>query len=173
MSVIADETSNCGHSEQLFVVVRFFEEDKNEAVEQFIGLQRLDSVDAQSVFDCLTDTIARVGLKWDSVIAICFDWVASIACCSNGVQAKAKAVSSKISYVNCYGHCLNMVLVNSLGRNNKTIFNFFGCIQMIWSFVDGSPTRHFVLKKIVEVSKLKLKTLNIYQQLDGFAVRKQ
>ena len=63
VSIIADETSDCGHYEQLSIVIRFFDEEKNEAVKQFIGLQRLVSVDAQSIFNCLTNTIAQVGLK--------------------------------------------------------------------------------------------------------------
>lgn len=159
VSIIADETSDCGHYEQLSVVIRFFDEEKNEAVEQFIGLQRLVSVDAQSIFNCLTNTIAQVGLKWDSVISVCFDGAASMAGSLNGVQAKAKEANSKISYVHCYGHCLNLVLVDSLGKDNKTVFNFFGCLQMIYSFVEGSPTRHSILEQIVQASKLKLKTL--------------
>lgn len=79
--------------------------------------------------------------------------------CSNGVQTKAKEVNSKIPYIHCYGHCRNFVIVDSLGRMNKTVFNFFDCIQIIYSFIEGSPTRHSIREQIVEISKLKLKTL--------------
>lgn len=84
VSIIADETSNCGHCAQLSFVVPFLDRKKNE----FIGLQRLHFIDAQSIFNCLKDIIARIVLKWDSIITICFDGAASMAECSNGIYAK-------------------------------------------------------------------------------------
>lgn len=87
VSIIADETSDCSHFEQLSVVIRYFDEDKNEVLEQFIGLRRLVSIDAQSIFNSLTDTIVQIGLKWDSVIGVCFDGAASMTGSLNDVQA--------------------------------------------------------------------------------------
>lgn len=55
MSVIADETSDCGHDEQLSVVVCFFVKDKSWS------LHKLVSTEAQTVFDCLSNTVSRIG----------------------------------------------------------------------------------------------------------------
>jgi len=46
VSIIADETSDCGHHEQMSIVVRFFDTSLNEPVEYFMGLQRLLKVDS-------------------------------------------------------------------------------------------------------------------------------
>jgi len=75
-----------------------------------------------------------------------------------GVQAKCKVENKNILYVHCYAHCLNLALVDSVCekdnrfKNNRCIFNFFGTIQFIYIFIEGSPTRHAVLEKIIAAS---------------------
>lgn len=60
--------------------------------------------------------------------------------------------------MHCYGHCLNLVLVDSLSHKNRVLFDFFGCIQMLFNFIEGSPIRHSTLKNISEKTNNKLKT---------------
>jgi len=50
VSLIADETSDIGHNEQLSIVLHYFDETKNCPVEQFLCLKRMTLVDAQSIF---------------------------------------------------------------------------------------------------------------------------
>lgn len=78
--------------------------------------------------------------------------------CTNGVQAKFKEKNSNTFFVHGYGHCLNLVLVDSVGRNNQT-FDFFGNIQLIYNFIEGSCVRHAALEKIANSVNIKLKTL--------------
>jgi len=159
ISVCADETSDVGHHEQMSVVVRFFDPSKNKPTEIFIGLQRLHAVDASSIFNSLTEKIKEINVDWSSVLAVCFDGAATLSGKNNGVQAKIKIENPQIQYIHCYGHCLNLVLVDSLGHKNRVVFDFFGCVQMIFSFVEGSPIRHSVLEKISQQTNNKLKTL--------------
>lgn len=46
ISIIADETTDVGHNEQLSIVVRYFNFDTNRPVESFIILKRMTSVNA-------------------------------------------------------------------------------------------------------------------------------
>ncbi|KAL4112114.1 hypothetical protein QTP88_015962 [Uroleucon formosanum] len=159
VSIIADETTDCGHYEQLSICVRYFDENENRPQELFIGLKKMSSVNAQSIFDALTDATNQVGIDWQSVIAVCFDGAATMSGHYNGVQAKAKLSNPNILYVHCYGHCLNLILVDSLGKKNYVIFNFFGIIQMLYSFVEGSPIRHAILERVSKEMNIKLKSL--------------
>jgi len=159
VSIIADETTDCGHYEQLSICVRYFDENENRPQELFIGLKKMSSVNAQSIFDALTDATNQVGIDWQSVIAVCFDGAATMSGHYNGVQAKAKLSNPNILYVHCYGHCLNLILVDSLGKKNHVIFNFFGIIQMLYSFVEGSPIRHAILERVSKEMNIKLKSL--------------
>ncbi|KAE9543666.1 hypothetical protein AGLY_002062, partial [Aphis glycines] len=149
VSIIADETSDCSHFEQLPVCV----------LEHFIGVKRLLSVNAQSVYDSLTEAINEIGIDWKNVIAVCFDGAATMAGSCNGVQAKIKENKPSIYYVHCYGHYLNLILVSSLGRKNNVIFDFFGVLQIIYSFIEASPVRHAILERISKEINLKLKSL--------------
>lgn len=53
------------------------------------------------------------------------------------------------------GHCFNLVLVDLLGHKNHVVFYFFGCIQLIFNFIEGSPIRHSTLEKLFELTKKK------------------
>lgn len=59
----------------------------------------------------------------------------------------------------CYGYCLNLILVDSIGKDNKVTINFFGCIQMIYNFIEGSCTRHAIFENVSKSINTKLKTL--------------
>lgn len=63
---------------------------ENHPQEVFIGLKKISSVNAWSIFNALTDVINQVGIDWQSVIAVCFDGAATMSDHYNGVQAKAK-----------------------------------------------------------------------------------
>lgn len=159
VSLIADETSDIGHHEQLSIVIRYFNKHTNCPVEQFICLKRMTAVDAQSIFSSLHDIIQEYGIKWENIVAVCFDGASTMSGCANGVQAKFKQKNVNTFFVHCYGHCLNLVLVDSVGRNNRTTFDFFGNIQLIHNFIESSCIRHAVLEKIANSMNLKLKTL--------------
>ena len=79
--------------------------------------------------------------------------------CYNGVQKKCKEKNENIFYVHCYAHCLNLVLIDSIGHKNRVLFDFFGTVQLIYAFLEGSSTRHAVLEKVAKEVNTKLVTL--------------
>lgn len=132
---------------------------ENRPVEHYICVKRLLSVNVQSGYDSLTEAINEIGIDWKNAIAVCFDGAAMMAGSCHGVQAKVKENKPSIYNVYCYGHCLNLVLVSSLGRKNNVIFDFFGVLQIIYSFVEASPVRHPILERISKEINLKLRSL--------------
>ncbi|KAF0719466.1 zinc finger MYM-type protein 1-like [Aphis craccivora] len=159
MSLIADETSDIGHHEQLSIFLRYFDETKKCPTEQFLCLKLMISVDAQSIFDKMSDVVQEYGIKWENVVSICFDGASTMSGSTGEVQAKFKEKNNRSFFGHCYGHCLNLVLVDSIGRHNIVTFNFFGNIQLVYNIIEGSCTRHAVLEKIVNLTNTKLKTL--------------
>ncbi|KAL4119602.1 hypothetical protein QTP88_012401 [Uroleucon formosanum] len=61
ISIMADETTDVGHFEQLSIVFRYFDEKKNRPVETYITLKQMQSVTAQAIFDCLHDVLILMG----------------------------------------------------------------------------------------------------------------
>lgn len=85
ISIIADETSDVSHHEQLSVVIRYFDKNKKCPVEHFVCMKRVLSINAQSIFDALGDVIKEYDIKWDNFISMCFDGAASMSGCTSGV----------------------------------------------------------------------------------------
>lgn len=116
-------------------------------------------------------------LEWSSVVSVCFDGVATVAGSISGVQAKCKEENSKILYVHCYAHCLNLSLIDSIcdkSRNkntnqNRVLFDFLGTVQFIYSFIEGSPMRHAIFEKIAQENGAHVQTL---KSCSGLAVQK-
>lgn len=99
ISIMADETSDCGYHEQMSVIVRYYDDIINSPVEYFVCMMRLTAVDSQSISDYLSSIVEKqLGLSWLDVVAVCFDEAAIMAGCSNGVQSKCKEINSKIFY---------------------------------------------------------------------------
>jgi len=46
ISILADETSDVGHSEQLSVVIRYFDNEQNRPIEILVALKCMTSVTA-------------------------------------------------------------------------------------------------------------------------------
>lgn len=67
-------------------------------------------------------------------------------------QNLRKKKIKKSLFVHYYGHCLNIILVDSIGKLNKIAFDFFGNIQLIYNFIEGSCTRHAVFKTISNIT---------------------
>lgn len=168
ISIIADETSDVGHHEQLSIVIRYFDVQKNRPIETLVALTQMKTVDAQSIFNAITNVLHQLSKNWTSVISVCFDGASTMSGSIGGVQSKCKIENRNILYVHCYAYCLNLALVDSvcekpnctLGlKNIRCIFNFVGTIQFIYSFIEGSPTRHAILENIIESSGHKFRTL--------------
>jgi len=171
IAVMADETSDIGHHEQLSVVFRYFDIKTNRPIETFITLIRMLSVDAESIFNALNDVITcQFKLDWKNVVAVCFDGAATMAGNINGVQAKCKNKNKNILHVHCYAHCLNLTLMDAVCANakysevNKCVFDFLGTVQFIYSFIEGSPIRHAVFERFAKLEGAKVQTLKSMSQ---------
>lgn len=166
ISILADETSDVGHHEQISIIIRYFDEEKNRPIETLVSLQRLKSTTAQDIFNSLCSVLDLMNKHWEDVLSVCFDGASTMSGHLNGVQSKCKEKNNSIMYVHCYAHCLNLVLVdsiceksNSKGKQNRLIFNFLGTVQFIYNFIENSPMRHATLEKVAKETGDKLHTL--------------
>ncbi|CAM5115057.1 unnamed protein product [Natator depressus] len=70
VSIIANDTTDCRHHEQMSIVVRYFDNEKHSPVEHFVSVQRLLTVNAQSIFDQLNDILGILKTDWSSVMSV-------------------------------------------------------------------------------------------------------
>jgi len=85
--LIADETSDLGHHEQLSIGIRYYDSQKRCPYKS--------QVNAQSIFDVLSDTICEYDIKWENLVSVCFDGASTMSGSTAGVQAKFKEKKSK------------------------------------------------------------------------------
>ncbi|KAF0748674.1 zinc finger MYM-type protein 1-like [Aphis craccivora] len=128
ISIIADETSDLGHHEQLSIVLRYFDDEKKCPVEQFVGMKRIMSTDSQNIFNAISDVINDFGIKWKSVLSMWFDGAATMSGSVNGVQAKFKKENDKAFFLiysfieGCRTrHGILETIANSLNLKLKTL----------------------------------------------------
>lgn len=95
-----------------------------------------------SIFNNLTTKISEINVSWDSVLSVYFN--GAMFRKINEVQMKVKEVNSKIQYVYCFGHCLDFVLVDSLGNYNRVIF--FISLATFKLYVVSLNIGHFVIQ---------------------------
>lgn len=74
-----------------------------------------------------------VGIEWDKVLSVpTYALMACLDCqAMYRVLAKCKEMKPKFVYVHCYKHCLNLVLVDSIVKDNHVTFNIFGTIKLV------------------------------------------
>jgi hypothetical protein len=116
----------------------------------------------QSIFEQLHNVLQSLEVDWSAVISVCFDGAATMSVSIAGVHRKCKGKkNSSIQYVHCYAHCLNLVLVQACTsrKENPILFNFCRVVQSIYTFIEGSCSRHAVLEKVAADVGLALKTL--------------
>lgn len=93
ISIIADETSDVGHHEQLSIVIRYFNSITNRLVETFFSFKRMLSVDANSIFqtitDVLNDEIKFIGIQlFQSVLMMRQQWLVVFLVFKQSVKKK-------------------------------------------------------------------------------------
>lgn len=90
ISVIADETSDVRHHEQISIVFRYIPSGSVLPVERFISLERLKVTDAETIFNSLNNCLQKMGILWENVEAVCFDGASTMSGNFTGVQARCK-----------------------------------------------------------------------------------
>ncbi|KAE9536311.1 hypothetical protein AGLY_007100 [Aphis glycines] len=96
VSIMADETSDCGHHEQIAIVLRFFDDKLNSPVEHLVAIRRLTSVDTQAIFNELKVVLSELKVNWKNVLSVCFDGVAAMSESVSGVQMRCKELNRNI-----------------------------------------------------------------------------
>lgn len=157
IAVMVDETTDCSNHEQIAILIRWADEDLR-VHETLIAVRRAISTKAEDLLDILLDALKSKRLL-DKVIAQCYDGGSNMQGHLNGLQAKlSQACGKNILTVHCYAHCLNLVLVDSM-KNVKEAFSFFGILEALYVFIEGSAQRHGIFEQIAKSMDCKLKKL--------------
>ena len=141
-SVLMDETTDCSHKEQ---VARYLHETKTTCIveERLLGLVSITVTTGAALTELLISYLHNNTLNVNDVVGQGYDGGSNMRGASKGVQARIKKLNKNAIFTYCYAHILNRALVNaSCDTSRSDVRNFFGTVELIYTFIEGSAARH-------------------------------
>lgn len=107
-SIIADEATDISRKEQMSLSIRWTD-NNYDVYEECIGLVQLPDTKACTIFSVINkDILIRCCLPLSQCRGQAFDVAGNMSGIKNGVQALVKQEESRILYVHCLAHNLNL-----------------------------------------------------------------
>lgn len=137
-SVQADEAKDVSKAEQLALVIRFYDEIANCIQECFISFTQMDLLDAASITDIILKSLDKLGLDYkSSLVGLGFDGASVMSGGISGVQKRIRDKAPFAYYIHCYGHRLNLVLIN-VAKYVPQAAEFFSLLEELYIFASNS-----------------------------------
>ena len=146
-SVIADETSDISNMEQVSLYLRYVKD--GEIHESFIGFVEAESTTGLSLFKLIKDILMGHSLNLNDLVGQGYDGASNMSSERVGVAGLMLQEAPRAIYIHCYGHQVNISTQKSM-TSVKAFRNCLGTVQEIYNFIEASPKRHTVFKRIQE-----------------------
>jgi hypothetical protein len=129
-----------------------------------LALVETRDVTEQGLTELLLTTLEKHGLAVECLVGQGYDGGSSMMGACKGVQARMQQLNPAALFTHCFCHSLNRAVINSLcNKNNRYARNFFGTVELLYAFVEGSALRHsyFVERQFkIAGTRLHLKGLS-------------
>ena len=106
-TIMVDETTDVSNREQVVICIRWVSKIF-DVHEDFIGLYKVDQIDAGTLVYVIKDTLLRLNLSLTRIRGQCYDGAASMAGIRSGVAKQLLDEEPRALYTHCYGHALNL-----------------------------------------------------------------
>ena len=137
-SIQADEAKDVSKTEQLAIIVRFFDEITQCIQECFISFHQMMLLDAAYITDIILKTLEKLGLDYkSSLVGLGFDGASVLSGAVSGVQKRIREKAPFAYYVHCHGHRLNLVLI-SMAKYIPQASEFFILLEALYVFASNS-----------------------------------
>lgn len=118
--------------------------------ERFLTYVEATSLDADSLSTYILDTLKQHGLDSKCIVSQGYDGASVMSGQCRGVQQRIKESAPQATYVHCYAHCLNLVLVDST-RNVSDASEFFTLMETLYVFMSTSRVHPIYLQQQSEL----------------------
>ncbi|KAE9543274.1 hypothetical protein AGLY_003185 [Aphis glycines] len=112
-SILADETTDTSHVEQLSINIRYVESDSKTIREDFVKFLKVIDLSGEALGKTITELIKQIGLSLMNLRGQGYDGAANMSGKFKGTQAYILKQQLLTTYVHWYSHCLNLVLVKA------------------------------------------------------------
>lgn len=143
-ALIIDSSKDIIKRDHLSIVIRYVL--NGSIFERLIGAIRTTSFDAESTKNYVVEYLKNWNFDIKSIVAQTYDGASVMKGEHGGLQAKIKEITT---YVHCWAHQLNLVLVDIVADIPK-VDEFFSKLQSLYVYFTKSIVRH---EKFLSVQK--------------------
>ena len=147
-SVLADEAADIFNKEQLSLVLRFVDSSQ-QIREEFVGFYHCeDGTSGVALKEMILKAVADLGLSMANCRGQSYDGAGNMAGKYNGVSSLIQGQFSKVLYVHCMNHRLNLCVADTC--SDYLVKDMMSIVRSLSSFFSGSPKRQQHLKEKVK-----------------------
>ena len=149
-TILADEVADVSNTEQLSLVLRFVD-GMGRIKEMFTGFIRCKEVTGAALATSILSTIESYGLNPQLIRGQGYDGAGNMASHIRGTASRIKAQVPLATYVHCFSHKLNLVIVGAC--QVQSIRNAMGIISKVAFFFENSPKRQETLESKIKATE--------------------
>lgn len=140
-SLSLDTTFDVSRKEQLSLVIRYINKSNGVVGERLIAVRETLMTTGQHLFTILNDICKDMCLDWKTyLIGQSYDGAASMRGAYNGLQAIVKEHNSSATYVWCWAHKFNLVIVDAVSSCSQAR-DLFGTLETLYDYIGSSKKR--------------------------------
>ena len=113
LSIMANETTDKTNREQVVICLRLVD-DNLLPHEDFIGMHKVDNIDATTIRTVIHHVLTRMSLSMQKCRGQCYDGCSTMGGSKGGVAAMIKKIEPRAPYTHCYGHALNLACADTI-----------------------------------------------------------
>ncbi|XP_066374592.1 uncharacterized protein [Miscanthus floridulus] len=143
-AILADESSDISHKEQLALCLRFVDK-LGRPCEHFIGVVHVDDTTSLSLKEAIKGLLDSNGLSMTRIRGQGYDGASNMKCDIKGLKTLIMKESPSAYYIHCFAHQLQLVLV-AVAKGNTDCKTFFDQVSILLNIVGVSCKRHGMLR---------------------------
>ncbi len=148
LTIMADETTDASNSEQVTIVIHWVTEDF-QVHEEFIGLYKVPSIDAQTLTTTIKDALMRLNLSLAKIRGQCYDGASAMSGSKSGVAKRIQDLEPRAIYTHCYGHSLNLAASDTI-KLSELMRDALDTTHEITRLIKYSPRRDGIFQELKE-----------------------
>jgi len=143
-AILADESSDISHKEQLALCLRFVDK-LGRPCEHFIGVVHVDDTTSLSLKEAIKGLLDSNGLSMTRIRGQGYDGASNMKGDIKGLKTLIMKESPSAYYIHCFAHQLQLVLV-AVAKGNTDCKTFFDQVSILLNIVGVSCKRHGMLR---------------------------
>ena len=145
-TIMVDEVTDAANHEQFVFCLRCVDDDLNPH-EEFIGLQSVLNIAADTLVAVIRDVLIGMNLSITNSRGQCYDGASNMVGAKSGVATQIKNYERRAFLTHCYGHALQLAVGDTM-KGIKLLGNTLDTTYEISKLLKFSPKRGALFDKL-------------------------